>query len=274
MLDMNHDHMVHMNDYQPIMAGLAVIGLIAYLWAALTTNRRNRLRKWPPHRYGCWCLGVICAAAAVVGPLANRAHTDFVAHMAGHLLIGMLAPLLMVLAAPMTLLLRTLEVRPARRVSRILHSRPVRFMSHPVVAATLNIGGLWLLYMTVLYMEMQQHFILHFAIHFHVFMAGYLFTSSLIYIDPVAHRYSFVYRAAVLLVSLAGHAVLAKCIYAVPPAGVSRPAGEAGAILMYYGGDVIDMVIIFILCLQWYKSARPRLQKSARSIAMATGDAT
>lgn len=35
--------------------------------------------------------GVGMAAMAVIGPLAQRALTDFAAHMTGHLLLGMLA---------------------------------------------------------------------------------------------------------------------------------------------------------------------------------------
>lgn len=259
MRQMNHHHSGHINGMDLIFALAVIVALVAYTWAAIATNR---IRKWPTYRYAFWYLGVICAAAAIAGPLANRAHTDFVAHMAGHLLIGMLAPLFVVLAAPMTLLLRTLKVSSARRVSRFLQSRLVRFVSHPVVAATLNIGGLWLLYMSALYTEMQQHIEWHLIIHLHVGLAGYLGTASIISIDPIAHRLHFVYRAAVLLVSITGHAILSKCIYADPPIGVSRLAGEAGAMLMYYGGDLIDMVIIFMLCLQWYKAAKPT--RSAR----------
>lgn len=49
-------------------------------------------------------------AIAVIGPLSRQSHADFTIHMAGHLLLGMLAPLLNAIAAPMTLLLRTLNV--------------------------------------------------------------------------------------------------------------------------------------------------------------------
>ena len=71
-----------------------------------------------------WLLGHVAAPAAASGPLAEAADTGFVAHMVTHLLLGMLAPLLLVLAAPVTLLLRTLPLAAARRVSRVLTSRP------------------------------------------------------------------------------------------------------------------------------------------------------
>ena len=71
--------------------------------------------------------------------------------MVGHLLLGMLSPVLLVRAAPVSLALRALPVTTARTLVRLLSSRPVRFVSHPVTAGTGNLVGLWLLYTTSLY---------------------------------------------------------------------------------------------------------------------------
>ncbi|EPE61667.1 putative membrane protein [Exiguobacterium sp. S17] len=90
--------------------------------------------------------------------------------MIGHLLLGMLAPLCLALSAPMTLLLRTLDVHVARRVTRVLKSRPLQFFTNPVTASILNIGGLYLLYMTDLYSLMHQSILLYVLIHLHVFL--------------------------------------------------------------------------------------------------------
>ncbi|MFB5661135.1 cytochrome c oxidase assembly protein [Alteribacillus sp. HJP-4] len=228
------------------------------VYVAAAVMSMHQQKHWPWYRIILWIVGVCCAIAAVAGPLARQAHMDFTIHMLGHLLLGMLAPLFMVMAAPMTLFLRTLPVTAARKLSRMLKSMPVRFFTHPAVAALLNIGGLWILYTTSLYEAMHQYTILHLLIHMHVFTAGLLFTASIIYIDPAPHRKSFVYRGVVLLLALAGHGILSKFVYANPPAGVSSAQAENGGMLMYYGGDVIDLVIIFILCLHWYRSAKPR----------------
>ncbi len=156
---------------------LLAIGL--YIGAVLATNRRKRLRKWPWLRTISFVAGVFLAASALVGPLSRQSHGDFTAHMVGHLLLGMLAPLLIALAAPMTLLLRTLNVNFARKLSRLLRSQPIRLFSHPIVASILNIGGLWLLYTTNLYTAMHANLWLHIIVHIHVFIAGYLFTISI-----------------------------------------------------------------------------------------------
>jgi putative membrane protein len=114
-----------------------------------------------------------------------------------------------------------------------------------------------------LYHMMHEHVLLHIFIHAHVFIAGYLFTISMIYIDPVSHRFSYLYRTIVLIFALAGHGILSKYIYAHPPHGVPVHKAELGGMIMYYGGDIIDALLIFLLCLQWFNSTKPQKRPEA-----------
>ncbi|TWT27421.1 cytochrome c oxidase assembly protein [Planomicrobium sp. CPCC 101110] len=242
---------------EPLYMTMMLIGVLLYIAAVLRSNKK--LRPWPWHRTVFWCAGIISIALSLEGPLAVQSHINFIAHMAGHLLLGMLAPLLIALAAPMTLVFRILSIPSARRLTRLLKSRPFFLLSHPVTAALLNIGGLYVLYTTDFYMAMHHNLFLEMLVHVHIFLAGYLFTVSIIYIDPIAHRFSFIYRAIVLMLALAAHGILAKYIYAHPPTGVPREEAEAGGMLMYYGGDAIDLILITILCYHWYRTSRPRM---------------
>ncbi|UOR13668.1 cytochrome c oxidase assembly protein [Halobacillus amylolyticus] len=261
---MNNDHVHHESIVfsDLVLALVFVLFVILYVGAGIISSKYSWLRPWPFHRYVFWIGGVLCAATAIIGPLASRAHTYFTAHMFGHLLLGMLAPLLLVLAAPMTLLLRTLPLSVARSFSRVLRSYPIRMFTHPITAAVLNIGGLWLLYTTDLYMVMQQNIFVHAMVQIHVFVAGYLFTAAIVYIDPIPHRFSFIYRSIVLVIALASHGILSKYIYAHPPHAVPAAQAESGGMLMYYGGDAIDMILICLLCYQWFKATRPRASSS------------
>jgi putative membrane protein len=252
----NHSHHSTWNTLDSyFLVGFCLL-LLIYVLAVLFANHKNR--KWPFYRTLFWILGILCAAITLVGPIANQSHIDFTFHMIGHLLLGMLSPLLIVLAAPLTLMMRALSVTAARRLSRVLKSWPIRMISDPIVASLLNIGGLWFLYLTDLYSLMHQSVFMHFIIHVHVFLAGYLFTASMISFDPNPHKSSFAYRACVLVIALAGHGVLSKLIYTNPPTAVSKVQAENGAMLMFYGGDIIDLVLIYFLCLEWYKATRPR----------------
>lgn len=262
--------MPHAAGFPPVMNMLVqlllafpfVLVLFLYLWVVL--KRKKRGKTWSVSRTAFWVTGCLLALLSVAGPIAHLAHHDFKVHMVTHLMLGMMAPLLFVLAAPMTLLLNTLRVEQARSVARLLRSRYSRVVTHPVTATILNIGGLWVLYTTDLYSFMHENFFIYLFVHVHVFLAGYLFTASMIYIDPTPHRFSFLYRSIVLILALAAHGVLSKYIYAQPPIGVPSLQAEQGAKLMYYGGDFIDAVIIFVLCLHWFRWKRPKEVEAAK----------
>lgn len=253
-----HHHIVRA-DF--ILAAPFLIALFLYLFSVFHSN--SCYKTWPFSRVVLFALGILCAVGSVSGPIAEGAHSNFALHMVGHLLLGMLSPLLISLSFPITLLLRTLPKKQARMLSAFLKSRFSRFFTHPVVATLLNVGGLWLLYTTNLYSMMHEHVLLHIFIHAHVFIAGYLFTISMIYFDPMSHRFSYLYRTIVLIFALAGHGILSKYIYAQPPNGVPVHEAELGGMIMYYGGDIIDALLIFLLCLQWFNSTKPRKSPEA-----------
>jgi putative membrane protein len=239
------------------------LAVVLYLGAAIAQARRGN--TWPWHRTALWLLGVTAAASGFVGPLAEEAHRSFTGHMLAHVLVGMLAPVLLVLSAPVTLALRTMDAVPARRLARLLASAPARIVTHPVVAAAINIGALWVLYQTPLLAAMQNNVLVHTLVMVHILVAGYLFTVSIIPIDPAPHRASYPLRTVVLVLALAAHGVLAKTLYARAPSGVNAADAEAGAMLMYYAGDVVDVAIIAVLFWQWYRHAGAALSRSLRA---------
>jgi len=257
---MNHSHLDQsQNSYTELVLLIGLLFmLVLYFYAAIFGGTKSH-KKWPKYRYITWFLGLTCIAFALVGPIPNSSHINFVSHMYAHLLLGMLAPLLIALSFPLTLLLRTIKVQHARFISKLLKSEIVSFLSNPIIASVLNIGGLWILYTTNLYSLMHQYTLIHLFVHIHIFLAGYLFTISIIYFDPTPHRYHFPYRSVCMILFLAGHDILSKYIFIHPPNMVPIEQSQAGGKVMYYGGDLVDLIIIFILCLQWYKTTTQRV---------------
>ncbi|KZE39906.1 hypothetical protein AV656_01075 [Bhargavaea cecembensis] len=254
-----HYDQQHLPPALQILVGIiAFSGAIGYLILMIRTNRVRRLKHWPGRRLFFWLSGTLSAMLVFIGPFAEAAHHDFRIHMAGHLLLGMLAPLLIALSAPVTLLLRALPVPAARRLTKALRHPIARFYRNPVTASVLNIGGLWLLYATPLFQLMHHHLWLYLLIHVHVFAAGYLFTISMLYIDPAPHRCSYVFRTIVFICALAAHGILSKSIYADLLPGFPPDQVREGAMLMYYGGDLVDLVIIILLFHGWYRDTAPR----------------
>lgn len=239
------------------VVGIAVVLALSVGYLALAAATR---RRWPIRRCVWWLLGCTAVALSVVGPWSRDADSAFSAHMITHLLLGMVAPLLLVLAAPVTLVLRSVPVAVGRRLTRVLSSAPLRAVTEPAVAATLSVGGLWLLYTTDLYPAMHDRPVVHLLVHLHLFAAGYLLTSALISCDPLPHRRSFLHRSIVLVLAMTAHDVLAKHLFAHAPLGVPAVDAERGSMLMYYGGDAVELVIIVVLCRRWYRATRPRVR--------------
>ncbi|MCK9870417.1 cytochrome c oxidase assembly protein [Nocardiopsis dassonvillei] len=249
---------------------LMCAALAVYAVAALRPSRRGA--AWPRSRVLAWAAGCAAVGAALVGPLAERAHHDFAAHMAGHVLLGMLGPLLLVLAAPATLALRTLPLDAARTLSRVLRSAPAAFVTHPVVAGLLSVGGLWALYRTGLYAATHTDPLLHALVHAHVLAAGCLFTFAVLGgPDPAPHRLPPPWRAAALVAAVAAHNVLAKSLYAAPPPGVPAEQAHAGAQLMYYAGAPVEIALIFLVCRPWLLP-RPRTEPGRSRLRTPAGE--
>lgn len=249
-----------------IIAGV----LVGYLSAAHVQRRSGH--RWGGWRCAAFVAGAGLLAVAVSPPLVGFAQHDLRGHMAQHLLIGMLAPLGLVLAAPMTLALRTLPVPSARRVTRMLRSRLVQGLSHPGTALVLNVGGMYVLYLTPLYAATLTSPLLHHLVHIHFLVAGYLFTWAVLAgPDPAPHSPGMRVRLGVLFVSMAAHATLGKLMYGfLWPQGTPHSMEEirAAARLMYYGGDLAELLLVIALFAMWYRAraARPYSRKGRSTV--------
>ena len=252
-----------------VFAAPFLFAAVAYLAAAAVQSRRGS--PWPLSRCGFWLAGITLAASGFVGPLAEAAHGSFVAHTLAHVLVGMAAPVLLVAAAPVTLALRTLSVVPARRLSRVLRGPLGRTFGNPIVTLLLNIGGLWVLHTTPLYELSQANALVHVVVMAHFLIAGFLFTASVVPVDPAPHRSPLGVRAGVLLAAIAGHGILAKLLAASPPTGVGAGEALAGAQLMFYAGDAVDLALLVALGAEWYRSEGRRMRRAAHPITVRGG---
>ena len=228
-----------------MIPALLVLAAAPYLAAA--TSGRHR---WPAARMASWLAGLGCVAAATTGPLAHG--HDLRTHMAAHLLAGMVAPLLLTLAAPGTLALRALRPPAARRLSRVLRSAPVRVLTDPFVAVPLDVAGLVVLYRTPLLMDAMHSPALGALVWAHVVLTGWLATAAVLAVDPAPHRRGVVARAAALALGMAAHDVLARSLYGWPPVGFTH--APDGAQLMSAGGTVVELAVAALLWRQWFRS--------------------
>lgn len=255
--EMHAGHALPMGEWAVIL--LLMVPVVLYLAAAWRQHRRQR--SWSRWRTLGFMLGAGLIALALSPPVSSFAHQDLRGHMAQHLLIGMFAPLGLVMAAPITLLLRTLPARRGRLVARLLRCQALHLLSHPAMALLLNMGGMYVLYLTPLYRLSLLHPALHALINLHFLAAGYLYAWSIAGPDPAPRRPGLQTRIVLLIAGIGAHAFLAQLMYAhLLPRGVPFDADEVrdAAVLMYYGGDLAELFLAVALFGSWYQGQQRR----------------
>lgn len=237
----------------------------AYLLLVRRAGRRNPARRWRRWRTASFLSGCFLLALALLPPLAPQAHTDFRAHMAQHLLIGMYAPLALVLGAPATLLLRTLPTARGRQLTTVLNSRPAQVLAHPALALLLSTGSLAPLYFTPLYHATAGSPVGHWLLHAHFLLSGYLFAYVIAGPDPTPSRPGVRSRLVYLGVAIAAHAVLSQLMYGGFWVEIDAPIDQVqgAAEIMYYGGDIAELLLAAALVATWrpaHRTAGARLK--------------
>ncbi|MBI9113437.1 cytochrome c oxidase assembly protein [Sanguibacter suaedae] len=234
---------------------LPVLLVVVPLTLFLVALRRGPARR-AARRVAWFASGLLLAAAALSPPVDAWAHHDARGHMTQHLLLGMYAPIALVMASPVAALLGVVPPRARHVTARVLRSRPLHVLSHPATAAVLHIGGLAALYLTPLYAATATHPLLHHLVHVHFVAAGCLFAWAVVGPDPAPARPGMRTRLVVLVVAGGVHAALAKLLYARAgelPVGAHQDVEQAqqAAQLMYYGGDVAEVALAVALFAWW-----------------------
>ncbi|WP_309074599.1 cytochrome c oxidase assembly protein [Paenarthrobacter sp.] len=231
---------------------IALVALAA-VYFVIAAKQNKQPKGWPRWRTALFLSGLAVLGFGLTPQLSPYPHGSLPAHMFQHLLIGMYAPIGLVLGAPVTLLLRTIPRKQGRRLGRVLRSRPLHVIAHPVTALVLNVGGLAVLYFTPLYEAATHNPTLHMLIHVHFIAAGILFAWAIAGPDSAPHRPSVPARLMVLGVAIAGHAIISQLLYAglfVQVAGSAVERRQAGE-LMYYAGDIAELLLAFALVSSW-----------------------
>lgn len=129
----------------PMFATLIVTGAVLYGVGV------RRARDWPWHRTAAWYGGLLVAVLATCAGFAKYSMVLFSAHALQHVLIGMLAPPLLLHGAPLRLAVRTVRGEGPRLLAAAGGCRAVRLLSHPVAASALLLLSLYAFYVSPLF---------------------------------------------------------------------------------------------------------------------------
>ena len=200
-------------EYDPsiFMIGLLVLAVALYIKGVVILTRRGD--KWPIGRTISFALGISAIDFATSGGLGVYAHFAFSWHMVAHMVLGMIAPIGIVLGAPITLALRTLpqsrdgqELGVRGLLIKALHSRYARVLTNPVVALAIFDGSLFALYFTSLFGGMMQSHQGHLFMSIHFILTGILFFHVIVGVDPNPRKVPHIIRIVVLFAAMSIHA--------------------------------------------------------------------
>jgi putative copper resistance protein D len=252
---------------------LALLGCAAALAAyAAGVRRLAGARRWPPARSGAFAAGVAVIAVATMSGLGTYDTARFSIHVGQHVLLGIVAPLLLALGAPVTLALQASRRPTQVNLLRVLRSRPAAVVGHPVTALVVFGLTLYALYFSPLYELSLRNDVVHAWVHVHFLVAGSLFAWTTVGLDPVPHRLPHGGRLLLVLLAVPFHAFVGLALLAGTqplaadwyttvvglPAAAALDDQRAGAAVMWLVGDVVALVLSFVVARQWWDAEQRR----------------
>lgn len=199
--------------YNPDALMIALLITAVALYIKGVSVLKSRGDSWPVGRTIAFASGIALIDFATSGGLGVYALFSFEYHMMAHMLLGMIAPIGLVLGAPITLALRTLpqgrnsEERGVRALAlTALHSRYSVILTNPVTALALFDGSLFVLYFTDLFGNLMGNHAGHLLMNIHFILAGFLFFHVIIGIDPNPRKYPHIVRIVILFGAMSLHA--------------------------------------------------------------------
>jgi putative copper resistance protein D len=272
-----------------VLAVLSVVGLVAYLVAVLVLRRSGV--RWPWWRTLAWVAGTASLFAVTGTWLNGYSMVLFSVHMTQHMVLSLITPLLLLLAAPVTLALRTLPRgrgpagAPRALLLDALHSRFARFVSHPLFTVPLFIASLYGVYFTPLFDALMGNAIGHQFMLAHFVVVGLLFFGPIVAQDPWPRTLTHPGRMLELFLPVPFHAFFGVAImlagslvvttFAQPPAGWGidplEDQGVAGGIVWAFG-ELPTVLVLAVVFFSWASSDDRRARALDRA-ADRSGDA-
>jgi putative copper resistance protein D len=244
-----------------------IVAASAYWMARHVVGRRHPSNPVPRWRLWSWLGGLAAIVLALASPIEAYDTTLFSVHMVQHLLLTMVAAPLLVLAAPITLLLRVSSSSVRRRwILPVLHSRVVRFVSHPLVAWSLFAVVMWFSHFSPLFDAALDDDTLHRLEHALYIGSALLFWWPVVGADPSPHRLGYPARLFYLalgmplssllgLVMFSASTVLYKHYLTLDRDWGPSPLEDqnwAGGI-MWAGGDAAFVLALILMVAAWLR---------------------
>ncbi|MGW0711203.1 cytochrome c oxidase assembly protein [Streptomyces sp. NPDC002643] len=289
------DHSGHGTDLLPFTLGqglgwsadpfflvACLLGLGLYGWGVVRLVRRGD--KWPVGRTVSFAAGVLLVLLVTCTGLNDYGMVMFSVHMVQHMVISMVAPIMLLLGAPITLALRALPTAgkgrrgPRELLLMLLHSWYMRIVTHPAFTIPMFIASLYGLYFTALFDTLMGSTLGHIVMMVHFLLVGLFFFWPIMGVDPGPHRPGYLMRMLELFAGMPFHAFFGIALmmastpmvksYENPPASLGIDAladqNAAGGIAWAFS-EIPSVLVLLALLFQWYGSEQRQARRKDRA---------
>lgn len=245
--------------FAPVVTIGLIVVAVGYLTLAWRVRREHPVRPWPWARTLLFLSGLGVIAIATQSSIGAYDDVLFWIHMWQHLLLLMVAPPLLVLGQPVTLILHATHNPTHTFVKRIVRSRLANVVTFPLVGVVLYIVTVVGTHLTGFMNVVLTHPVAHDMEHGLYLLAGYLYFLPLIGREPIKWKLSFPTKLFLLVLAMPVDTltgvVLSETTHELFPAYAGRRSWgpslvgdlHAGGAVMWIGGDAIMMVMVVAL---------------------------
>ncbi len=270
--------------FAPLVSAIGVLLAAAYLTAVRAVTRRPA-RRWPAGRTAAFLAGLAVVEVATQSSIGAYDDVLFSDHMVQHLLLIMVAPPLLIVGRPVTLLLHATRNPWHTRIKRVVRSRTVSFLTWPpftVPGYAVVVLGTHLTPMMDLVLENGA---VHDAEHALYLVTGYLYFLPVIGSEPVRWRMSVFGRYLLLLATAPADMIAGVVLMLVPHELFSAytrtgrawgpsPVADLhdGGLIMVAGSDLIMTALAIVLAVALTQGSSIdvwHLSRSARDVSRA-----
>ena len=226
-------------------------------------------RRWPLWRTALSLGGLAVVVIATEGGVGSYDDVLFWDHMVQHLLLLMVAPPLLVLGQPATLLLHASRNPVHTWAKKVLRSRVVTWLTWPPFGVALYVGVIVGTHLTGFMNLVLANDNVHNAEHALYLIAGYLYFLPLLGREPIRWRVSYPTRIFLLFLAMpvdafTGLVLGSQSSNPFPGLADDRPAWapspltdvHIGGAVMWVGGAGLMFAIMMTVFFAWTREAR------------------
>lgn len=267
-----------------IFGTASIVLAVVYLLGVRRLHKRGD--SWPVGRTVAFVLGCVTMLVATSSGVGKYSPAAFSVHMGAHMALSMLVPVLLALGGALTLALRALPVAgksgvpgPREWLLQALHSPVSRFLTHPIVAAVLFVGGFYALYLGGIFGAILDNHTAHLLMNAHFILSGYLFYWVVIGVDPSPRHIEPITKLAMVFGSLPFHAFFGVALMSmntVMGGWYYRTLGldwnadlmgdqKLGGGIAWATGEIPLVLVMLALLIQWSRSDDRNAQRTDRA---------